>query len=322
MRRRLVLYGDSIDVTVVPRAIIHAENIIISGHEEIYENNISSLLTANLTPDGVTDEVVWHSDNEEIATVKANGDRTAIVSGVGKGTVKITASCGDKSAEFNLTVTPSSEECRSCGGDGGQDMATASVYCSDCGTFLCDGMYSDSPCPRCGSERDYYEVSSGGWQECGNCDGTGIATVDGVAPHRDFEGGKCSLCGYEGSVIQTPIPYQNNMDAVVVGRWDYSGAKSVYIKIEYATEDKRYDCLLITSGLDFASGSSLETKRNYLSTSGSILTTTGTDSSVKFGGSYNIKSFNNVKMTSGTLVFTSDSSNASGGAIVTVVPKY
>lgn len=57
-------------------------------------------LTATLTPAEATTEVVWSSDNEEVATV-ANG----VVTMVGEGNAVITAKAGELTATCNVTVT-------------------------------------------------------------------------------------------------------------------------------------------------------------------------------------------------------------------------
>lgn len=57
-------------------------------------------LTATLTPAEATTEVVWSSDNEEVATV-ANG----VVTMVGEGNAVITAKAGELTATCDVTVT-------------------------------------------------------------------------------------------------------------------------------------------------------------------------------------------------------------------------
>lgn len=58
-------------------------------------------LTATVLPEDATyDAVAWKSDDETVATVDGKG----LVTGVGLGTTKITASVGEKSAECEVTV--------------------------------------------------------------------------------------------------------------------------------------------------------------------------------------------------------------------------
>lgn len=58
-------------------------------------------LTATVTPDNATDKTVtWTSNNDEVATVAADGTVTA----VGKGTATITAAAGGKTATCKVTV--------------------------------------------------------------------------------------------------------------------------------------------------------------------------------------------------------------------------
>lgn len=63
----------------------------------------SLMLTANITPDNATiQNVVWTSDNEKNATV----DEYGVVTGVSKGTAKITAKAADGSGQYGtFTVT-------------------------------------------------------------------------------------------------------------------------------------------------------------------------------------------------------------------------
>lgn len=57
-------------------------------------------LKATVTPKDTTDKVVWSSDNEEVATVDANGK----VTGVAAGTANITAKAGEQTATCEVTV--------------------------------------------------------------------------------------------------------------------------------------------------------------------------------------------------------------------------
>ena len=60
-------------------------------------------MTATVLPEDATDNsVTWGSDNEDVATVNADGTVTA----VSVGEAAITASCGEKTAECIVTVAP------------------------------------------------------------------------------------------------------------------------------------------------------------------------------------------------------------------------
>lgn len=133
----------------------------------------------------------------------------------------------------------------------------------------------------------------------------------------------CAVCGKNVTIIESPHDYANNQNYVILGTWDYSGAQSVDIVIEYETESTVYDWLAITANLDYVSGTSHSQMRNYLSTSGSIISATGTSNSVKFGGTTRTtKVFTNIPMTQGTVVLRSDGGTVDWGAKVTITPNY
>lgn len=137
--------------------------------------------------------------------------------------------------------------------------------------------------------------------------------------------GTCSVCGIDVTVIEsTHYPYEDNLNYVVLGTWDHSDAKSVDITIDYQTQSTSYDWCSITSGTDYTAGSSYSATRNYLTTSGSVLSTTGTNYSVKFGNSSRTtKTFTNVNMLTGSVIFKSNSSsNNYYGVKVTITPNY
>ncbi len=60
-------------------------------------------VTAIPTPSWTTEEIVWTSSDTNIATVSGNG-KTATIKGVGGGATTITATCGDYSATYTVTV--------------------------------------------------------------------------------------------------------------------------------------------------------------------------------------------------------------------------
>lgn len=139
---------------------------------------------------------------------------------------------------------------------------------------------------------------------------------------HSVENGKCTVCGKECLVIETAHDTNDEYNYEVLGTWDYSGAKSVDITIE--CQISYGDYFLIRSGTDFISGdydSIYNEKRNYLSTSGSILSTFGNDDEVHLrSGTKIAKTFSNVNMTSGTVIFDCDSE--CWGGKVTVTPNY
>ena len=82
---------------------IDAESIQITGEQSGEVGQSISLATA-VTPEGATiSDINWSSDDETIATVSNSG----VVSLLAPGTVKITATMGDISSEFEIVVSES-----------------------------------------------------------------------------------------------------------------------------------------------------------------------------------------------------------------------
>lgn len=74
-------------------------SVSVSPSNAMLEVGGSVRLSANVSPSG-TAKVSWSSSNPSAATVDGSGH----VSAVGRGTTRITASCGDKSASCTVTV--------------------------------------------------------------------------------------------------------------------------------------------------------------------------------------------------------------------------
>lgn len=99
-----------ITATCRDRSVSCAVNVIVPVAELTLEPARTVLaeggtlaLTATILPEDATDNsVTWSSDNEDVATVNADGTVTA----VSVGETKITASCGEKTAECIVTVAP------------------------------------------------------------------------------------------------------------------------------------------------------------------------------------------------------------------------
>ncbi len=79
---------------------IPATSLTISQKEETIEVEKSIKLTATVEPSNTTDEIVWSSSNESIATVTQEGT----VTGISEGEVMITVACGNKSDTCKVTV--------------------------------------------------------------------------------------------------------------------------------------------------------------------------------------------------------------------------
>ena len=78
---------------------IPCTGITLSTNTLSFNGEGMQTLTASVTPDGCTDAVRWASDTNSVATVD-NG----IVTAVANGTAVITATCGNYSANCNVTV--------------------------------------------------------------------------------------------------------------------------------------------------------------------------------------------------------------------------
>lgn len=143
-----------------------------------------------------------------------------------------------------------------------------------------------------------------------------------VGPHNS-PNGSCLRCGQSVIQFETAHTYPSSQNFVVLGTWDYSSAKSVDITIEYETESTSYDWISIVEGNDYIAGTSQNQAKNYLSVNGTITNTTGLNNSVRFGGrTRTTKTFTDVNMLTGTVVFRSDGGGNYWGAIVTITPNY
>ena len=181
-----------------------------------------------------------------------------------------------------------------------------------------------STCTICGLEKGRLANHKGGTPTCSNLAICSVCNKEyGALISHKTEGNVCSVCGAKCKIMETEHNYTNSMNYVVLGTWDYSDAKSVTITIEYQTESISFDWLSLTKGCDYIAGSSQSETREYLTTDGTIKSTTITDSSVKFGGSTRTtKTFTNVDMLTGSAIFRSDGSTVGWGAKVTITPNY
>lgn len=119
-------------------------------------------------------------------------------------------------------------------------------------------------------------------------------------------------------------PYENNNDYIVLGTYNFPNANSVNITITYQTESTSYDWISITEGKNYVAGKSYTEQRKYLTSSGSITTTKGNSSTARIGGTtYTTKTFNNVNLKTGSIIFRTDGSvNSYYGAKVIITPNY
>lgn len=85
---------------LTPEEEISCTGITLSASELTFVEEGSQTLTAIITPDGCTDSVVWSSNDTDVAVV-GNG----IVTARGNGSAVITATCGEYSANCNVSVS-------------------------------------------------------------------------------------------------------------------------------------------------------------------------------------------------------------------------
>ena len=90
----------------VKKSFTPAESLTLNKTNARMEVGNSLKLTATITPTNATfKNVVWISDNENVATVSKTGNLTAVVNAVGPGNATITAISQDGAARAKCTVT-------------------------------------------------------------------------------------------------------------------------------------------------------------------------------------------------------------------------
>lgn len=251
---------------------------------------------------------------------------------------------GEKGAHTGGTATCKNRaQCTLCGKyygtltrcQGGQATCMSYAVCDICHQTYgelgyCEGgkatCIKKAVCSTCGEPYGSLASCAGGFATCVQraiCSTCG-QEYGNLGTHN-LVNNICTYCGVEAVVIETAHnPYSNNYNYIVMGTWNFAGAKSVNITITYQTESTSYDWVSICSGTSYVSGSSHSSSRTYLNTSGQVVAATGIHSSVKFGGkSKTTKTFNNINMTNGTVIFRTDGSeNNYYGATITITPNY
>ena len=146
------------------------------------------------------------------------------------------------------------------------------------------------------------------WRKLSHSGGTSDCVTLAVCDHcnREYgeyglhkiEGDTCVLCNVVGTVIETDHPYSKDRtnQYKILGTWDYSDAKSVYIEITWQTGSNTYgDGIFITKGTDFVPGSSGSIKEYRYYLARPSLSETVLSGSVIGVNYYNAGSYNNAK---------------------------
>lgn len=158
----------------------------------------SGTLTATFVPENTTDDgtVVWSSDSESVATV-ADG----VVTAVAEGTAKITATCGDFTAECVVTVESASCQHKNTITEGyhapnhvkqwaGESGTTT---CLDCGDVIGENVKLAPTAHKAGKTYTYDEKEH--WKVCTYAGCTAeVKNTRGAHTYNDA--GACTVCGY------------------------------------------------------------------------------------------------------------------------------
>lgn len=157
----------------------------------------------------------------------------------------------------------------------------------------------------------------------GSCDFDTLCAIAATDGYSDYSSNDKVRIKTLVTTETSHSPYQNNLTYIVLDTYNFESADSVDITIVYQTESG-CDWVSIVEGTDYVAGKSQNESRRYLSTSGSVITTTGTNYSTKFMGSTKTtKTFKNVSIKAGSIIFRTDGSvNNYYGAKVIVTPNY
>lgn len=152
-------------------------------------------LTATVLPTDTTDDVTWSSDNESVATVVGG-----VVTGVAEGTAKITAACGDFTAECVVTVESASCQHKNTITEGyhapnhvkqwaGESGVT---ICLDCGEVISENVKLAPTAHKAGKTYTYDDKEH--WKVC-TYSGCTAEVKNTRGAHTYNDAGVCTVCG-------------------------------------------------------------------------------------------------------------------------------
>ena len=178
----------------VKKSFVPATSVTLNKTNASMEVGGSLSLTATINPTNATfKNVVWISDNEDVATVSKTGNLTAVVNAVGPGNATITAISEDGNARAKCTVTVTYGG--SCGKD---DPATGDVDESQNVVWMLTG--NTLTISGTGAMADYAEASGQPWTAM-HSDIKAIVIEDGVTSIGNYA---FSLCEYVTSGVSIP----------------------------------------------------------------------------------------------------------------------
>ena len=168
----------------VKKSFVPATSVTLNKTNASMEVGGSLSLTATINPTNATfKNVVWISDNEDVATVSKTGNLTAVVNAVGPGSATITAISQDGAARAKCTVTVTYGG--SCGKD---DPATGDVDESQNVVWMLTG--NTLTISGTGAMADYAEASGQPWTAM-HSDINAIVIEDGVTSIGKYAFSNC-----------------------------------------------------------------------------------------------------------------------------------
>lgn len=202
--------------------VINATDITLNKTTLSFEAAVSQTLTATLTPENSTDEVVWSSSAESIATVQ-NG----VVTPVSNGSCTITATAGSVSASCEVTVNVQSAIVTYTVANNLTNVSTDNPVT----TITENSSYTAVLTPDTDYEFDTVTVTMGGVDVTSDVYANGTIIISAVT----------------GNVIITAIAVDESTDGEVVILKSITGDGASYIDTEIAPES-----LFSTYGVDIS----------------------------------------------------------------------
>ena len=190
----------SVNISGLPEYIA-CTGITLSAETLTFNGEGTQILTATVTPNNCSDEIVWESDDTDVVTV-SNG----VVASIGNGNAVVTAMCGNYSASCNVAVS------------GFVADGYSTVY------TLNTDMATDIPLTT------GYVLETTGIAE--NTDTTQAWALLGYVDVRDIEGSMPFFVNSNKfTKVFTVMAYDSNFNYISTLHHDTSGASSVNIDL-------------------------------------------------------------------------------------------